>query len=154
VGVVDLDDHRGEIAGSVTAQVEARRVEDVAEDPEVRDKDDPPAGRIDPLPREVAPDVGREVGCGHGQVIGVPEDRGVPAVPAEQAEAAIELVELVELERGVPDGVVEGVDDGARATMANAALEEVRVHAACSAAAPVSSSATSNPDRQPSSWNP
>ena len=58
--VVDLDDHRpGGRPARVPAQVEAGRVEDVAEDAEVGDEGDLPAGRVQALRAQVVVDAPR-----------------------------------------------------------------------------------------------
>ncbi len=61
----------------------------------------------------------------------------VAPVAAEEAQAPVDQVELVEVERGVVDGVLEGVDERRRAAMADAALQEMGAHAARSAPAPI-----------------
>ena len=56
VGVVDLHDHSLELAGSITAQVEAGRVEHVAEHAQVGDQRDLPAAGLDALMPQVVED--------------------------------------------------------------------------------------------------
>ena len=135
VRVVHLDDDDAQDAVAVAAQVEAGRIEDVAEDPRIRDQRDPPAGRVLALVAQVVehrrPQVGRRV----RPVIVVAEREEVATVPAEQPRRAIDRVELVEVERQVVHVVLEGVDDRPRPPMADGALEQMRPHAAASRSA-------------------
>ena len=78
-GVADLGDDAGELAALVAVE-EADRVEDVAEDAQVRQEQDPVG--LDPVLGEVGADV---------EVIAVVQADDVPTVPAEQAHAPVEL---------------------------------------------------------------
>ena len=90
----------------------------------------------------------------------VAERQEIRPVAADQADLARDQIELVEVERHIEDLVLEGIHERASSTMADLALEEVRSHAARSCASAAwrptgdNSSATSKPDRQPSSWKP
>ena len=154
VRVVDLDDDDPQVAGRVPAQEEAGRVEDVAQDPEVGHERDLPAVRVDALasagdrgPR--AQVVGRRV-----EVVLVAERQQVRPAAADRPEPARHLVELVEVERDVEHAVLEGVRERPDAPVPHDAFEQVRPHAARSMSAAWTSSAASQPDRQPSSWKP
>ena len=94
-----------------------------------------------------------EVARGRIEMVGVPERQWSPSVPTDKGDLSRNLIELVEVESDVEDAVLEVVG-GFDATVSNDALEEVRSHAASSELADPMRSATSKPDRQPSSWNP
>ena len=68
-----------ELARRVPAQVEAGRVEDVAEDAQVRDQRDPPAVRVHALGAQVRPIAAAQVDRRRVQVIAVPEGEQVAA---------------------------------------------------------------------------
>ena len=154
VRVVHFDDDDLELARRVPTQVEAGRVEDVAEDAQVRDEGDPPAVRVDAFGPQMLPDRLAQVDRRRVEVIAVPERQEIRPVAPDEPDPLWDLVQLVEIESDVVDVVLQRVHERTCATVAHLALEQVRPHAARSRATGDSSSATSNPDRQPSSWNP
>ena len=125
-----------QVAVRVAAQVEARRVEHVAERPQVRHEGHAPARGVLALGPQVRADVGIDVGRGLR-----PGGRGRGTRAAARRlrpnsrSRPIEVVELGEVERGVPDVVLEPVRERPGAAVANLALEEVRPHAAASPSA-------------------
>ena len=151
MGVVHFDDHDPKLTGSVTAQVEACGVEDVAQDPQVRHEKDAPVRRVDAVAREVLPHRFREGRGRREHVVVVAESQDVAPVPAYQPEPRGHLVDLVQVEREVPDVVFELVNEWARAPVPDLARQQVRPHAAGSSIETDSIDAASWPDRQPSS---
>ena len=100
-GVVDLGDDAGERPVLPPTPPERDRVEDVAENAQVREHLDRAArAEIDAVLGEERPDV---------DVVGVVEARHRPAVPAEEPQRAVELRQLVEVEQRHVDGVAEDV---------------------------------------------
>ena len=99
-----------------------------------------------------------EVGRRLWEVVAIAERDDAPPVATEQPQPPGHLVELGEVEREVVHVVFKLVDERPSAPMPDFALEEVRVHAA--APSPParlggdSISATSKPERHPSSWKP
>ena len=102
--VVQLGDHAGELAVGAVAPVEADRVEDVAEDAELREA-------------EHAVDLGIAGEAAHGllerqvavEVVAVAERHGVAPVDGDEPQPPLDLGQLVEVEEPVRDGVAEGV---------------------------------------------
>ncbi len=134
MGVVHLDDHHAQLAGLVPAQVEAGRVEEVSQDPEVRYEGNAPGRGFDTVAREVRPH-GFSERPGRGeQVVVVPEGQDVSPVLAHQPQLGGHLVDLVQVQREVPHVVLELVYERARAAMPDLAHQQVRSHAASSSA--------------------
>ena len=73
MGVVDLDDHRLELAAPVPAQEEAGRVEDVAEHPQVGHERDLPAVRVHAFAAQVVEDGRADVARGRVEMVFVAE---------------------------------------------------------------------------------
>ena len=143
VGIVDLDDDEPELALRVAAQEEAGRVEDVAEDPQVGDERDAPAGRVHALVAEMLPDGGGQVVSGGIEMIAIPEAQDVRPVATHQPDPAGHLVELGKVQSEVEHREVEPVSERAGAKVGDLPLEQVRPHAASSSAADARSSAAS-----------
>ncbi len=154
VGIVDLDHDHPQEAVRVAAEVEAGRVEDVAQDAEVGHQRDAPASGVDALAIEVLADGAVEIAGRHGQVVGVAEGDEAASVAPDEPRPARDLVELAQVEREVEDVVLELVDERLEAAMPDRAFEEMGPHAARSSRSATSASATSKPERQPSSWKP
>ena len=130
MGVVDLDDHRLELAAPVPAQEEAGRVEGVPEHSQVGDQRDLPAGRVHAFPAQVVEDGRADVAGGRIEMILVAEGQKVPTPAADRSQPARHLVELVDVEGDVEDPVLERVGEGPDAPMSDDAFEEVGLHAA------------------------
>ena len=103
-GVVQLGDHARERSVAAVAPVEADRVEDVAEHPELGQDEHA-------LDRRVAGEVDRGLlqRAVAVEVVGVAERDDVRAVDRDERQPPLELRELVEVEEPVRDRVAEGV---------------------------------------------
>jgi hypothetical protein len=105
VRVVDLDDHRLELAAPVPAQEEAGRVERIAEHPQVGHQRDLPAARVKPR-QQVVGMVARTSRAGGSKWSSSRKDQQrVPASAADRPQPARHLVELVDIERDVEDAM-------------------------------------------------
>ena len=161
MGVVDLHDHDPERALRVTAEVEAGRVEHVAEHARVRDERDLPSAGVLAVRPKVLEERRPQIRRGRIEMIAVPHVQDPSSVATEQPRDAVDVVELVQVERHVVDPMLEGVHERSGATMPDHAFQEMRSHAARSSIRPMSPAsaamirwAASSPDRQPSSWKP
>ena len=143
VGVVDLDDDHRERPGLIPAEIEAGRVEDVAEHPQVGHEGDPPSGRVTPLLPQVITDGRVDVRRGRQQVVPVAECHDIGSIAADQQDARRDLLQLREVEREVVDVVLELVREGPVAMVTDLPLQEMRPHAARSIAGRDRSAATS-----------
>ncbi len=129
VRVVDLDDDDAQAHRAVATEVEAGRVELVAEDAGRGDEGDAPARRVVALLAQVLQDRGPQVRRRRQPVIAVAEGEHVEPVAAEEAQAPGHRVDLGEVEGEVEDVVLELVLDGPRAPVTDLAVQEVRPHA-------------------------
>jgi hypothetical protein len=120
---MNLNDHRDEHVAGIAAKVEAGRVEDITEYPNVGNEGYPTPIQVDTLGTQVSVDVVRQVGRRRGQMIGVAKRQDGSRIAAEQAAAPAHGVELVQVEREVPDIVLEPVADWLRAAVADLAEE-------------------------------
>ena len=102
------DDRLQPARGRVAVEV-ADRVEDVAQQAQVREQHDAPAGQVDAAAGEELHDVLLHRPGRVAQVVGVTEGEDVGPVVAEQREAPVELGQLVEVEGVEADRVAEDV---------------------------------------------
>ena len=110
-----------------------------------------PARRIPAVRPEVGEDRLPDVAGRRDEVVGVAELHDAPAIPPDEPERLRDAVELVEVEGEVVHGVLEAIGERDCPAMTDRALQQVRLHAAHSSAWAPIRSATSNPERQPSS---
>ena len=103
--VVDLHDHDPERALPVTAEVEAGRVEHVAEHAWVRDERDLPSAGILVVRPKVLEERRPQIRRGRVEMIAVPHVQDPSSVATEQPREAVDVVELVQVEapRSSPD---------------------------------------------------
>jgi hypothetical protein len=148
-GVRDLGDGGRGTSGSVVAEIERHRIEEIAEHTWQRDEDDAPAGnlhavlpaiRFHSLPerprrsrdggrRSVGPRGGRfEFRLVHRQIVVVAKRVGVPPVDRKEPEARRRLLQFVEIESEEKNPVVEAVHPRRKPLVHHAALVETRRH--------------------------
>ena len=145
--VRELGDDARELAVAAVAPVERDRVEDVAEHPQLGEREDaldlPASLGAEPDDRLLE---GRPVSV---HVVAVVERDGVRAVDREEAEPPLELRQLVVVEQEVRDRVAERV----RARLAPRVDERAGVERRSHQVTP-SSAAARTPEANPSSWKP
>ena len=97
VRVVDLDDDHPQDTRRIAAEVEARGVEDVAEDTRVRDERDPPVIRVLALGAQMPEDRRAQVRRGHRPVVAVAEREQRSTGSTDGPDPSVDLVELREV---------------------------------------------------------
>src|SRR3954453_9098521 len=122
--VADFVDQQRKIAAAAIAEVDRKRIEYVAEEPRIAQKEDAPARQIDIALFGQASHMVAQ-GCAVTlAVIGFVEAEDRSAIDAEQARLAIRFIKPVEVDEQVYDRISEPVGSGSHAGVHNPAQVE------------------------------
>jgi hypothetical protein len=147
--VVHLRDDRTERARGVVRVVEADRIEDVAEQPTLREQKEGAAAKIDPARAEAVLDLVARSPAEPVQVIGIMEGKDAAPIHPEEQQPPTERLELVEVEPEIGRRVAESVPRWPHAMVRELTPEEAGLHAAARLSS--SERTTSRADTTPSS---
>lgn len=154
--IIDLGDDRLDAVLIIECVEERHRIEGVSEDARVGQRQDARGAWRPRLDTELTERLG-ERATGSFLVIPVAQGDEIPAVVAKEAKPLVELRKLVEVDKPQIDGIAKPMVDRTPARVRQRPAIQSGSHAATSM--PVRSrsrtcSATSSPERSPSSWNP
>jgi len=176
-GVADGMDGRRQPPVAIVAEIDAQRIEAMAQQARHAQQGDPAAGQVKPRLREPRLDLRPDRGLETTGEVAIVERRQVPAIVRKQPQARSQIVDLVQVQGQHKDAIAQAVTPGPGAAMDDDPAVEPRPHATTRAwgsasaggvmkmrlegwgvsqgrCTPPSCSATASPACRPSSWKP